>query len=86
MAKLVRKVLPAYPAFAKTARISGLVRLMALIGKDGRVEDLEILSGNPVLAQAAKTAVRQWVYQPTSIEGTLVEVSAPIDVNFRLDP
>ena len=85
MAKLVHKVLPVYPLFAKSARISGVVRLMALIGKDGTVQDVEIVQGNPLLAKAAKDAVQQWVYQPTLIEGRPVEVSAPIDVNFMLD-
>jgi protein TonB len=82
---LVRKVIPTYPPFAKTARMAGVVRLIALIGKDGAVQDVQIVSGNPVLARAAVDAVRQWVYRPTVIEGNPREVSAPIELNFTLE-
>jgi protein TonB len=85
MTKLVRKVLPVYPAIAKSARISGMVHLMATIAKDGTVARVDVVSGNPMLARAAVDAVERWVYRPTVIEGTAVEVTAPIDLNFTLD-
>jgi protein TonB len=84
MAKLLKKVLPEYPSLAKTARVSGAVRLLGVIAKDGTIQNLEVISGHPLLARAALDAVKQWVYQPTLLNGEPVEVIAPIDVNFIL--
>jgi len=84
MAKLVRKVLPEYPQIARAARISGTVRLIGTIAKDGTIRNLEIVSGHPLLARAAIQAVEQWVYRPTLLNGKPVEVVAPIEVNFTL--
>jgi protein TonB len=83
-AKLARKVQPVYPPEAKAARIEGIVRLEAIIGKDGSVENLVLLSGHPLLAPAAMEAVRQWQYQNTLLNGDPVEVTTEIDVNFTL--
>ena len=83
-AKLVRKVMPAYPALARQARISGTVRLIGIIGKDGTIRNLQLVSGHPLLVDAALQAVRQWIYQPTLLTGQPVEVIAPIDVIFTL--
>lgn len=82
--KLVSQPKPVYPALAKQARIQGAVNLRAVIGKDGAVEDLTLISGHPLLAPAAEDAVRQWVYQPTLLNGNPVEVETQIDVNFTL--
>ena len=79
---LVRKVIPMYPPMARAARISGVVRLIGTIGKDGAIQNLEIVSGHPMLARAALEAVRQWVYRPTLLNGIPVEVVAPIEVDF----
>jgi protein TonB len=84
MAKLMKKVIPEYPSLAKTARLSGVVHLLGVIAKDGTIQNLELISGHPILAGAALAAVRQWVYQPTLLNGRPVEVIAPIDVNFTL--
>lgn len=84
MAKLVKKVIPEYPPLAKTARVSGIVHLIGAIAKDGTVQNLQLISGHPVLARAAMEAVRQWIFQPTLLNGQPVEVIAPIDVNFTL--
>jgi periplasmic protein TonB len=84
MAKLVKKVIPEYPPLAKTARVSGVVRLLGVIAKDGTIQNLQVISGHPLLARAALEAVKQWVYQPTLLNGQPVEVIAPIDVNFTL--
>ena len=84
MAKLVKKVIPEYPALAKTARLSGVVHLLGVIAKDGTIQNLQLISGHPILAGAALAAVRQWAYQPTLLNGRPVEVIAPIDVNFTL--
>ena len=58
--------------------------LQAVIGKDGTVQKLEVVSGDPALTQSALDAVRQWVYQPTLLNGEPVEVQTMIDVNYTL--
>lgn len=83
-AKLVRQPRPVYPPLAKQARISGVVRLSAIISKDGTIQHLEVISGHPLLVPAALEAVKQWVYQPTLLNGEPVEVQTQIDVNFTL--
>jgi protein TonB len=83
-ARLIRKIVPPYPALARQARISGTVRLIGIIGKDGTIRNLQLVSGHPLLIEAALQAVRQWIYQPTLLTGQPVEVIAPIDVIFTL--
>ncbi len=83
-AKLLRKVIPMYPKFAVLARVSGTVHLIGTIGKDGMIEQVQVVSGPPMLVQAAVDAVRQWVYRPTMLNNKPVEVIAPIDVIFSL--
>ncbi len=84
-AKLIHKVIPTYPALAKQARISGVVHLLGIIGKDGEIENLQVISGHPLLVRAALDAVRQWVYRPTLLNGQPVEVIAPIAISFILE-
>jgi periplasmic protein TonB len=84
-AKLVNKVQPVYPPLARQTRISGTVRLHAIISKSGQVESLEVLSGHPLLVRAAMDAVQQWRYQPTLLNGEPVEVDTTIDVIFSLN-
>jgi TonB family protein len=81
---LVQKVQPVYPPDAKANRIQGAVRFTVVIGKDGRVQTVTLVSGDPVLAQAAKEAVQQWIYKPTLLNGDPVEVVTQVDVNFTL--
>ncbi len=83
-AKLVHQVRPVYPPLARQARISGTVRLEAVISRSGLIESLQVMSGHPLLTQAALDAVRQWVYQPTLLNNVPVEVLTQIDVNFKL--
>jgi len=83
-AKLVRQPRPNYPPLAKQARISGVVKLSAVISKDGTIKELQVISGHPLLVPAALEAVKQWVYQPTLLNGEPVEVQTQIDVNFTL--
>ena len=83
-ANLVSQQRPVYPPLAKQARISGTVELSAIIGRDGRVQDLKVVKGHPLLVQAALDAVKNWVYRPTLLNGEPVEVSTTIDVNFTL--
>jgi len=83
-AKLIRHPMPIYPPLAKQARIQGVVHLQAVIAKDGTIQELHAISGHPLLVPAALEAVRQWVYQPTLLNGEPVEVVTQIDVNFTL--
>ena len=83
-AKLVYQQRPTYPVDASMAGIEGVVRLEAIIGEDGRVLDLKLMSGDPLLAKAAMEAVSKWRYQPTLLSGEPVEVHTEIDVNFVL--
>jgi protein TonB len=83
-AKLINRVQPVYPPLARQTRISGTVKLHAIIGKAGNVEQLQVVSGHPLLVQAALDAVRQWRYQPTLLNGEPVDVDTEIDVIFSL--
>ena len=83
-ANLIHDVPPQYPSEAGRARIEGTVVLMAVIGKDGKVEDVRVESGLPILAQAAIDAVKQWRYKPYLIDGQPVEVDSRITINFNL--
>jgi protein TonB len=83
-AKLIRRVIPEYPKLARDMRISGVVRLAGIIGRDGTVRDLKVVEGHPLLVAAAVAAVRQWLYSPTLLNGEPVEVLAPIEVKFTL--
>jgi protein TonB len=84
-ARILNRTTPVYPALARQTRISGTVRLHAIIAKDGTVQQLEVLSGHPLLVQAALDAVRQWRYQPTLLNGEPVEVDTTVDVIFSLN-
>jgi protein TonB len=84
-ARIVNRVQPVYPPLARQTRISGTVRLHAIIGKNGTIESLEVMSGHPLLQQAALDAVRQWRYQPTLLNGEPVDVDTTIDVIFSLN-
>jgi TonB family protein len=84
--KLIAQPSPVYPDTARHARIQGVVRYNAVISRDGRVANLTLVSGHPLLIPAATDAVRQWLYQPTLLNGEPVEVVTQIDVNFTLDP
>jgi protein TonB len=84
-ANLIKQPKPIYPPLAKQARISGVVRFNALIGKDGTIQNLTLVSGHPLLVPAAQEAVKQWLYKPTLLNGEPVEVATVIDVNFTLN-
>ncbi len=81
---LIRKVNPVYPPLARQARISGTVILRAVISKDGSIENLQLVSGHPMLAPAAIDAVKQWKYKPYLLNGEPVEVDTEVQVNFTL--
>lgn len=80
----IREVAPAYPRIAQAAGIQGDVRLCAIISRNGEIENLQVLSGHPLLVTAALDAVRQWRYRPFYLNGDPVEVSTQITVRFVL--
>lgn len=81
---LIHQVKPNYPPLARQARIQGSVVLQAVIGKDGTIQNLKVVSGHPMLAPAALEAVKQWRYKPYFLNGEPVEVDTTINVNFTL--
>jgi protein TonB len=81
---LIQKVEPKYPPLAQGARIAGQVLLRAIIGKDGDIKELELLSGHPMLAPAAIAAVRQWHYRPFLLNGEPIEVETTVIVTFQI--
>jgi periplasmic protein TonB len=83
-ASLLKQVTPAYPNIAKTAHVSGTVTLHAIISKDGSIEKLEYVSGPALLMASAMTAVREWKYKPTMLNGQPVEVDTTVQVVFSL--
>jgi protein TonB len=83
-ASIISQTRPAYPALARQARIQGTVVLHAIIDKDGKVAQMEIISGHPLLVQSALEAVKQWRYKPTQLNGDPVEVDTTIQVTFTM--
>jgi len=81
---LIHKVQPTYPPLARQARIQGSVILQALIGKDGTIQNLHVVSGHPMLTNAALEAVKEWRYKHYFLNGEPVEVETTINVNFTL--
>jgi protein TonB len=81
---LIHQVKPPYPVAAKMARVEGSVALQAVIGKDGSIQNLRVISGHPLLTSAGLEAVKQWRYKPYYLNGEPVEVETQIVVNFLL--
>jgi len=77
-------VSPGYPLLARQMKVQGSVILQALIGKDGIIQDLRVVSGPPILASAAQAAVRQWHFRPHYQDNQPVETQAKITVNFTI--
>jgi len=82
--KKLKDAAPVYPAIAKQARVQGIVILECTISPQGKVTDVRVLRGIPLLDQAAIEAVKQWVYTPTLLNGVPVPVIMTVTVNFRL--
>ena len=81
---VTRSVQPDYPMLARQMRVQGSVILQALIGRDGLIQDLRVVSGPPILANAAQEAVRQWHFKPHLVGTLPVETRANITVNFTI--
>ena len=82
--RLIHQVSPVYPRKARSKGIQGTVVLLAVIGKDGAVHELEPISGPPELVPAAVSAVQQWRYKPFLLKGEAVNVQTQITVHFTL--
>jgi protein TonB len=82
--KKLKDVQPVYPDIAKQARVQGVVILECTISPQGRVTDVKVLRGIPLLNESALSAVRQWVYTPTLLNGVPVPVIMTVTVNFKL--
>lgn len=83
--RLVKRVQPVHPPLAIRARITGTVKLSAVIARDGAISKLEVISGHPLLVQPSLEAVRQWQYEPALLNGQAVEVATTIDVIFTIE-
>jgi protein TonB len=81
---LKEKTTPVYPLAAMQARIQGKVKLHVIVGTDGSVKQLELISGPPELVQTSMDAVRKWKYRPTLLNGKAVEVDTVVDVIFEI--
>lgn len=81
----LKNVSPEYPSIAKQARVQGVVILECNIGAQGKVTEVKVLRSIPLLDNAALTAVRQWEYEPTLLNGTPVPVVMTVTVNFKLN-
>lgn len=81
-ARLINQVSPVYPEEARKEKISGTVKLHVVVARDGKIQEIQVVSGHPLLVQAAIDAVKQWQYQPTLLNGQPVEVDTKIDVIF----
>lgn len=81
---LISRVQPQYPALARQARVQGVVVLRAVISRNGRIENLQVVSGHPLLVKSAEDAVQQWRYRPYYLNNEPVEVETQVTVNFTL--
>jgi protein TonB len=81
---LIYRVQPQYPPLARQARVQGIVVLRAMISREGKIENLQVVSGHPMLVQSAMDAVRQWRYRPYYLNNEPVEVETQVTVNFTL--
>lgn len=82
---LTHRVEPVYPSIAQHAHIAGTVELKAIIAKDGTIQNLQLISGHPLLVPAAMDAVKQWQYRPYILNGEPLEVETTIIVNFHIN-
>ena len=81
---LIAPIRPVYPMIAKAAGVEGSVVVEAVISRDGRIESLHVVSGPPMLQNAAMDAIREARYQPYRLNGEPTEVETRITVNFRM--
>lgn len=82
--QVIHRIHPAYPKGARARKLQGTVVLQAIIDKQGKVDSLQLVSGDPLLAQVAADAVKQWRYKPYSHNGDPVEFQTRVTVDFKL--
>ena len=83
-AKLISSVAPVYPVLAKNQHVSGNILVDALIDANGRVTTMKVVSGPTLLHQAAMDALKQWKYQPATLDGKPVAMHLTVTLQFRL--
>lgn len=83
-ANLVSSPAPAYPAQASSAQVQGEVVIEAVVGRDGTVISTRVVSGPPMLRDAALSAVQRWRYRPYEVDGKPTEIATTARVDFRL--
>jgi len=83
-AQLVHRVAPSYQYLEPGTKLKGTVRLHAIIAEDGSVEQLQVISGHPLVVNAVMDAVKQWKYRPTLLNGEPVQVDTMIDVDYKI--
>ena len=81
---LLHRVEPEYPEQAREQKIQGVVVLEVRVGADGAVQDVQAVSGPPLLIKASADAVKQWRFKPHTSNGHLVEMQSRVTLNFRL--
>ena len=84
LANVVSKTEPEYPPIARQLKLAGTVEVEAVLAEDGSVEQVNIVSGNPVLTKAAAAAVKKWKFVPVKAEGKPVKALAPLSLSFHL--
>jgi protein TonB len=82
---VLHKAEPQYPALAKSARVTGDVELECVVGVDGRIHEVKVKSGNPLLVHAAVDAAWQWVYAPSKLNDVPIEIITMLTFSFRLN-
>jgi TonB family protein len=85
LSAVVTRVSPEYPPIAKQLKLQGEVDLEAVVSESGGVEQVSILSGNPVLTRPAAEALKKWKFTPFSDGGKPVKALAPVTISFRLE-
>jgi periplasmic protein TonB len=85
MGNVINKVDPVYPDMARQARLSGSVVYQVMIGQDGSVNNVRVVSGHPMLVQSGLDAVKQWTFKPYYLNGQPVAVETQITMTFRPD-
>jgi protein TonB len=81
---LLRRIEPIYPPTAAAGRVEGIVAMQVVIGKDGKVHNVKVLSGPKLLVEAAVDAVKLWRYEPAVVDGKLVESRQYVQLTFKL--
>jgi TonB family protein len=84
LARLIYRVVPEYPLAARAARIDGTVQIHATVNEEGFLEEIEVISGNPLLIPAAMKSLSQWRYEPARLNGKVIRSPADVTVHFKL--